>query len=131
MNKEQLTDDKVREIDKIAYQLTKIADDKGIIKEPYMLDHWSNLLLNDFQKTKIEIIKGRCIEYGFDYHQERVTCVIDSDNNELYYYQTDSGNLQPIIAITPMEVSNSDTNHGIIVTIDCQELHMDIFKPKT
>lgn len=38
MNKEQLTDDKVREIDKIAYQLTKIGDDKAIIKEPLKHD---------------------------------------------------------------------------------------------
>lgn len=41
MNKEQLTDDKVRMIDRIAYQLTQIADDKGTIKEPLNRDLYS------------------------------------------------------------------------------------------
>lgn len=64
MNKEQLTNDKIREIDILTYQLIRIADDKATIKEPLNhdlyngrtpMDRYNELIqrngLNDLYET--------------------------------------------------------------------------------
>lgn len=98
---------------------------------PNVLDNIHRQLFNGLKEKQLDIIKERSTAYGYEYHPERIVCVVDSAKNELYYYQTDYGGLQPIIALTPMEVSNRDADNSIIVTLGCRELHMDIFKPIT
>lgn len=98
---------------------------------PSMQEYIQQKVTNEYNSLIVQKVQDRCSDLGYNYSPERIVTIVTDRRDTLHYYRTDTGSLQPLIAFSEMEVSFSEDNviEGAKVTLSCNELHPDIFKP--
>jgi hypothetical protein len=97
---------------------------------PSFIDSWQDQCVQRYQDQINEAIRKKCEDIGHDYRPERIILINDQIGNNLYYYQTDTGSLEPLFAHAQMNMKWNDDGNKLTVTLESMELHPDIFKPK-
>ena len=88
--------------------------------------------INELNKRIQERIKSVVLSKYYKYIPNRIISICGKDCT-LWYYMTDNGTLEPIVAFSEIETLHTrpDDKENIIVTFSCRELPVSIFKPKT
>jgi|GEM_PF-4466342 len=102
---------------------------KELSEIPSMIEWRSQQAVGAYNNKIEEAIKRRCEEYGYAYSPNRIVSIMDRCRNDLYYYKTDTGRLEPLIAISAMEMKWTDGEDKVTVTMESRELPPDIFRP--
>ena len=98
---------------------------------PSMTDYIDEQAIKGYEEKINEGLRARCEIKGWTYFPERIRLITDLNRNRLYYYQTDTGSMEPLMTLSPMQVSLGGTPiyEGIRLTMESRELHPDVFKP--
>lgn len=95
------------------------------------LDEFYKRAQTTYENEKELRLREICEERHWDYDPLRIVCVVRNRKAELYYYQTDIGTLEPLVALSPIDISFSEspTDFSMKMKYEQRELHQDIFKP--
>ena len=98
---------------------------------PNFLDEFYKRARNTYVREMESRLREICELYEREYIPERIVMVSGPEKEELYYYQTDTGSLEPLVALAPLEVSFNESSTGSSMEMKYaqQVLHPDIFKP--
>lgn len=99
-----------------------------------VMESWASRFSNEIHLRRDVFLKQKCGELGMEYMPERIIEMGRSvDQSELYYYQTDTGTLMPLVALSKVTVSHNEgdfTSNVITVRAEFKELDMSIFLPQ-